>query len=176
MIDVNALEAIWLGINSTTLVIVALNVRDTWLIYAATRLLNRQGDAYAGLRYGQARRGLIRDALRMVVQVFFIMAAIPGALQPGEARFEPPVLFLLVGVMVTAITSTLDRLDRQALTRFVESQVAKGVVRIEEKVDENIELTRAVGEKADAAYREANDVNKKIAAQGKRIVDLEDEG
>ncbi len=120
MSTVNLVEGIWLTVNGITLLIVLANLWDSLVTQRTIKALNGRG------RELQANLDVVKDALRLVVQIAFVAAAVPRALTPGPADFSPTVIFLLSGVIVTAITSLIDRLGRKRVLAYAQEEIEGG--------------------------------------------------
>lgn len=157
-LHIDALEVIWIITNTVALLLTALALIEAW-----------QGLAVAtgGARRILARGNVRREVLRLIVQFLLLLIVAPGLF---TERPTPLNLFVLILMAIPAIllaSTMLDAYDRRRLVSLVwsdiEAERGVGLDRIEEMLKENTVLTKDAGKKADAAYKEANSVNNKIA-------------
>lgn len=168
-LHVDPLEALWFVVNGTTLVLTMLALFEARRDLAVART-----DATASheARELTAAGNLRREALRVIVQVLLISIVIPGLFSDRPISLSPAILALILVPVVLLTSTVFDVRDRAKLGEMLLTLVKadRDVMALEASVQTNIELTRegiahaqAAGEKADAAYHEANSVNTKIA-------------
>jgi hypothetical protein len=166
--SVNPVEAIWIGVTFTTLVLTIVAFFDARADREAVRLLN-------GKARELAATGLLwREALRIVVLALLLFVALPGLFVDREAQLTPSVVGLVLVPVVLFIQSFRDRMDRKRMTALVAAEILidrNGTLhRIEEAIARNTEISQAASDLADAAYKEANTINNKLAQQAEALI------
>ena len=167
--SIQPLEALYLVINLTALVLTVSAFVDARADSQAVKLLNGKARELAAA--GNVRR----EVLRIVVLVLLLSIVAPGLFDDSEIPLSPFVIALMAIPIVLLVSTIYDARDRRAMTVIVAADLlSEGVTtlkRIEDKLDANTEISQAASEHADAAYHEANSVNEKIAAQGAALLD-----
>jgi hypothetical protein len=134
----------------------------------AVRLLNGKARELAAA--GNVRREL----LRLIVLILLLSIVVPELFDDAEIALSPFVVALMAITIVLLVSTILDAKDRRAMTAVVAADLLNAGVsalqRIEEKLDQNTEISQQASDHADAAYHEANDVNNKIARQGDALL------
>lgn len=171
MISIGAIEALWIGVNALTLGLTVAALLDAWhdlrIVTGADRRKARTLTARGNVR---------REVIRVVVQFIFLGLALPAVFSDREITLTP-FLVAFIAIPVLLLISTLfDTRDRNRLASMLLTDIAteRAETALETSVQENIELTKTVGEKADAAYQEANHVNLKLVELTKLIGGKED--
>ena len=115
-----------------------------------------------------------REALRILQLLLLLSLVIPAVLSQRSVVLTPPIIALILVPIVLFTSTVYDARDRRRLARMLvdlvrieQSQYAQ-----ESSLQENIALTKEVGDKADAAYHEANTVNEKIVQVHEEIKGL----
>ena len=153
------------------------NALDAWRNMAAVLRANQ------GQTTGRAVAVALDDLFRAVIKV--ILLALPGVgvgvllmlFAPGDTVAEPlryaVGLFLRFSYLCIALGVALVVASSFWLRRFLAQPdpLVSGdtATRLEAALQENTELTKAAGEKADAAYTVANTINEKIASLGEGL-------
>lgn len=171
MIHINGVEALWIGVNALTLILTIIALFDAWHDLQIAAGADRRR-----ARTLTARGNVRREVFRLVVQALLLSIAIPGVLVDQETALSLPILALIAVPVVLLISTLLDTRDRSRLAGMLLTDIASERVSLalETSVQENIELTKDAAHKADAAYKEANHVNLKIAELTKLIGGKED--
>jgi hypothetical protein len=171
MISINGVEALWIGVNSLTLILTVIALFDAWHDLRIAAGADRRR-----ARVLTARGNVRREGLRLVVQSLLLGVAIPGAFVDREINLTPPLMALIAVPVVLLISTLLDTRDRSRLAGMLLTDIAaeRTALALETSVQENIELTKEVGQKADAAYNEANHVNVKLVELTRLIGGKED--
>lgn len=158
-VSINAVEALWISVNGLTLVLTLLALLDAWHDVRVAADVDRRR-----ARVVTARGNVRREAFRMVAQLLLLAVAVPGAFSDREINLSPALIALIAVPIVLLLASAFDTRDRNRLATLVLEDIANERLKtaLEASVQANIELTKEVGVKADAAYKEANHVNLKI--------------
>lgn len=171
--NVSLLEALWILVNTVTLAYVVTALSDARADQAAVKLLNGKAREVA------AQATIRREWLRIVKVLLLMAVAVPGLFfADGEARPDAlrvlPVLALMTLALLLLYQSYTDARDRKRLIVLVTAEAlatkTDALSRIEEGLAENTRISQEASDHADAAYREANNVNAKIASQGAAII------
>ena len=174
--NVNAIEAVWVALNFTTLILTIASLLNAWGDRAAVKLLNGRAREFA-------INGIVRrESFRVLVQGLLLAAVLPDLIHAGESVLDPPVVALMAVPVVLLVASVLDARDRGVMTAMVAAdlliQREAGIARIEAQNDdlagalhENTRITQQASDHADHAYQEANSVNAKIANQAATIIE-----
>lgn len=169
MLDLNAVEAVWVALNLTAVVLTISALTDAWADRTAVRMLN--GHARELTADGIVRR----EGLRLVVQALLLIAVLPGAFKPGEPALSLTVVALMAVPVTLVVSSIFDSRERRRSTIMVAADIlaerSSAISRLEAAVAENTDLTVQAGKRADQAYREANATNGEVATQGAAIID-----
>ena len=166
--SVNLVEFTWITLNVVTLFLTVTAFFDARADRTAVRLLN-------GKARELAASGIVRrEALRIVVQAILLGVALPGLFSDRETSFNPVVLGLMCVPVLLLISSFLDARDRKALTVLVTAEALEkktdDLAELKTMLAENTAISQEASDHADAAYKEANSVNVKIATQGAAIL------
>lgn len=157
-LHIDTLEAVWIIVNVVALVLTAFA-----LLEARQGLAVATGRARRILAFGNVRR----EVLRLIVQSLLLLIVAPGLFIERPTPLNFFVLILMAIPAILLLSTALDAHDRRRLATLVwteiEAERGQGFARIEKLLRENTEVTRDAGKKADAAYKEANSVNNKIA-------------
>lgn len=165
MFDITPIEGIYVFINTVGVLYSFFALFDSIRARSAVASLNGHAREIA------ASNKVRNETLRLGCQLILLGIALPALILPGDT----PLNYLVVALMAISLfllhASALDRRDRKELLRITLEQleaerIASKVTvleRIESKLDENTKVSQAAREHADAAYKEANNVNVKIA-------------
>jgi len=124
-VNVNAIEALWLGINLVSLVVTITNVVDAWRVWRVMIGTTLPHEI-------QARANVRREAVRLVIVACLIAIAVPAALRPGDVALTLPLALLMVIPIGVAINGYLDRRTRRSLARLVVGDdLAEAILRSE---------------------------------------------
>ena len=170
---IDPIEGLWVGVTTTTLI---LTLYALFEAIRSLRLARLDASASHEARETVAAGNVRREALRAVVQSLLLSIAIPGLFIDRSITLTAPVLALIL-VPLTLFTSTVfDARDRGRLADILVDlvRVEREALALESSVQENIELTKHVGQQAVAAYEEANTVNQKIARLTQLVAGKED--
>jgi hypothetical protein len=179
-LHVDPLEALWFVVNLSTLALTLVALRGAWRDLAIAR-----GDASDRheLREITARGNVRREALRLVVQLLLLSVVVPALFTDRPVTLSPPIIALILVPAVLLASTIFDARERTVIGDLVLEGVKadREKLALETSVQLGIELTRegiihaqAAGEKADAAYHEANSVNTKIADLTRLVAGKED--
>jgi hypothetical protein len=172
---VNPVEAVWILLNFSTLVLTLSALADARADQAAVKLLN--GHAREVAAAGIVRR----EALRLLMQLLLLAIVIPRLFVEGDTPATVGVVVVMLIPLILLVSSLLDARDRKAMTIVVAADVssdsARSRIRMEDLTREildaiaaNTEISQKASDSADAAYHEANSVNEKIKLQGDELV------
>jgi len=130
-VNINAIEAFWIGVNALACVITTLAVWDAWSDRAAIKALNGRAREIAAA--GNVRR----EVLRLIVQTLLLMLVVPSALNADDIELSYFVI-VLISIPVVLLGSTLfDLRDRKRLIGIVaadlEGERRKAMQRIEQQ-------------------------------------------
>jgi len=166
MVNINAVEAIWITLNLVTLILAISALIDARADAKAVRLLN-------GRAREVAADGIVRrEIYRVLVQVLLLAIAIPTVFRPGNIEPSPSVVFLMTIPVLLLLSSVFDARDRKTMTVLVAADL---LVEHSDRFDELEALIRQASDHASAAYKEANSVNLKIARQDAQIIEQNEE-
>ena len=167
--SVSLVEALWVAITLSTFVLTFGAFLDARADRTAVRLLN--GNARELAASGIVRR----EAIRTVVQAFLLALAVPGLFSARDTPVSFGVVVLMVVAVLLLLASLFDARDRKAMTILVAAELLiernDAFTRLEAQIAENTQISQQASDHADLAYKEANSVNEKIAAQGVVLVD-----
>ena len=167
-------------------------VEATWIVLTLAGFLLTVfalGDAYRGLRASQAdvtashevreltaRGNVRRELLRLVIQSLLLGLAIPSIFSDRPITLTPGLIVLMLVPTILLVSTIFDTWDRGRLAHqlVVMVKADRDAFALEASVQENIELTKHVGQQAVAAYEEANTVNQKIARLTTLVAGKED--
>jgi hypothetical protein len=140
---VNAIEAIWITLNSLALLLTILALLDAWHDVRVAAGVDR-------------RRARVVQARANVLPRIFV---------DGETPLTFGIVVVMLIPVVLLISSAFDMRDRNRLASLVLDDIAseRAVMALESSVQENIGLTHSAIDRAHEAYKEANSVNVKIA-------------
>ena len=171
----SSVELFWISVNVVGLSLTVWALRDAQSNVAAVRSMN-------GAIVGVAARGnLFREWIRLAIQMAFLAVGILSATDGRETQFTL-VVALLLSVPIMLVTNTLSEMrDRRIIgtksTAAIAHERDRRMERIEDQgvqlsadIAENTRITQQASDNADAAYREANNVNEKIADHGATLV------
>lgn len=172
-LHVDALEALWFVVNTTTLALTLLALLEARrdLVIArndeTVRHQAREITAYGNLR---------REGLRVVTQLLLISVVVPGLFSDRPITLSPALLALVLVPVVVLTSTVFDARDRSKLGAMLLELVKadRELLALESSVQEGNELTREGIRHAEAAYHEANDVNRKIADLTELVAGKED--
>jgi hypothetical protein len=187
--QVNLMETLWIAACLSGVVVTAVLVWDA----AAER------DGYSRTPNDSARRlarmlvlngNIRRDSIRLATQLCLLAVVAPSLFRPGEVPLvldlstpesllmtltTVAVLSLLAVPVLLLVNSVLDFRDRRRLravvVALVEDERSDLLAAIDRVGGETVDAIDKVGDKADAAYHEANQVNVKIASLDQRLFD-----
>ena len=168
-LSVGPIEAIWILVNTVTFALTLSSFVDARADREAVRLLN-------GHARELAATGLVRrEGFRLAVQLLLLAIAVPGVFVDREIALSPVVAALMAIALILLASSYFDARDRKAMTVLVAAELLVEATtrfdRLEAQLAQNTEISQQASEHADAAYKEANDVNRKIASQGAVIIE-----
>lgn len=173
--SISVLESVWIALNLSTLILTVSFLLDALADRSAVRRLNGQARELAAA-------GIVRrEAFKVAVQALLLSVVVPGALTPGEPTLSFTVGALMSISVLLLASSLLDARERKAMTILVAVEMlgerTGSLARVEaqnaglaEAVADNTRISQAASDHADHAYREANSVNEKIAAQGAALL------
>lgn len=179
-LQVHPIEALWFVVNVTTLLLTLLA-----LLEARRDLVIAEADTTPSheARELTARGNVRREFLRVIIQALLISIVIPGLFTDRPISLSPIVL-ALIGIAIVLLASTIfDTRERTKLGQMLLELVKadRDLLALEASVQTNIELTREgihhaqiAGEKADAAFSEANHANVKLATLTELVNHKED--
>jgi hypothetical protein len=166
--NVSGLEFVWVMLNTVTLVFTITALFDARADREAVRILNGRARELAAT--GIVRRELVR----VIVQVLLLSIAVPGLFSDRQTTLSPALAALMAVPVFLLLASFWDARERKRMTTIVaaEALVTKtdAFARIEEALAANTAISQEASDHADAAYKEANSVNEKIANQGAALV------
>lgn len=150
--SIGPIELLWITTNGFTFLLTAVALIDALQLPALE----------PGARQLVARGNIRRELLRLVVQTLLLLVAVPGLFSDREITLTPALAALIAVPVVLLISTIFDALDRRKLRLMafdvIKAEQASALERIEAAV-------AVVGDKAEAAYHEANQVNQKIDAR-----------
>lgn len=158
--NVNVIEAVWISLNLSTLILTVSALLDALADRSAVRRLN-----------GQARElaagGIVRrEAFRAVVQALLLAAVIPGTMAPGEATLSFTVAALMAVPVLLLTSSLLDARERKAMTILVAvemlSERVGSLARVEAQNADLADAMLAQGASAAAIEATVEDTHTKV--------------
>ena len=168
-------ELFWVSVNVLGLSLTLWALMDAQRNVTAVRSMN-------GAIVGVAARGnLFREQIRLAIQLVFLAVGLFAAADPRQTPLTVPV-GLLLSVPVLLVTNTVSELrDRRIIAGKSVAAISlerdRRMERLEDQgaqlsadIAENTRITQQASDNADAAYREANNVNEKIADHGATLV------
>lgn len=161
----------WLLINTTAAFVTAQAVYGAWLDYRTARGTQT---GFWGARLLTARGNVRRESLRLITQLLLLSLAVPALFRTTPVTLSPSIVVLMLVPVVLFIATAFDARDRAILTQMLLVPGTLTDAALESSIQENIALTRDVGEKAEAAYHEANSVNEKLVRLHELIEGKED--
>lgn len=173
MDNISALEAIWVLINTVTLVLTVTALLDARADRTAVKLINGRARELAA--WGIVRR----ERLRVMKQLLLLSIAIPGLfLADGAIRPEPlrvwPVIALMSLALLLLYQSFSDARDRKRLTVLVTAEAVDvkeaAFDRLERAVAENTLISQGARDDAREAVQVANHINEKLVSQGDALL------
>lgn len=179
MMHVNSVEAIWIALNLTAVVLTLSALVDALADRTAVHLLN--GHARELTAAGIVRR----ESFRLIVQTLLLVAVLPGALVPGEAVMSFTILALMAVPAVLLLSSILDARDRRQATIMVAADIlaerTTAMARLEAAIAdnktaiaENTDLTVLAGAKADDARATATSVETTVGHTAEQVEEIYD--
>jgi hypothetical protein len=165
---IDGIEFTWVTLNTVTLVFTITALFDARADRAAVRLLN-------GKARELAATGIVRrEAIRVVVQILLLSIAIPGLFSDRATTLNPVTVVLMAVPVLLLLASFWDARERKTMTLLVTADALNvktdAFERIETALAHNTEVSTEAAAAAKDAYREANNVNVKIASQGAAIL------
>lgn len=133
-LSIDFIEALWIVVNTSTLVLTISAWLDARTNEIAVKKLNGRATEFAAR--GQVRR----ETFRIICQILLISIVIPGLFIDRPVNLSPPVIALIIVPIILLISSLYDARDRKVLTllavvRLV-SESERTIARIEAKIDE----------------------------------------
>ena len=167
-LNIDLVEAVWIALNLSTLILTASAYWDARADRSAVALLN-------GHARELAANGIVRrEAFRLAIQSLLLLIVVPGAFSDVPTPLNYFVGILMAIPVLLLVSSILDARDRKQMVVLVTADtLAKredALERIEAALEHNTEISQQASDHADAAYHEANNVNNKIASQGAVLV------
>jgi hypothetical protein len=154
--SVSLVEFLWVMLNTITLVFTITALVDARADREAVRLLN-------GKARELAASGIVRrEMVRVIVQVLLLSIAVPGLFSDRETALSPVVAALMAVPLFLLLSSFWDARERKAMTVIVTAEALTVKTDALERIERKVE---AGAEAAHQAYKVANDINVKIAAQ-----------
>jgi hypothetical protein len=169
-IHVDPIEAIWIVMNLSAVVITAASFVEAYRRLVEARRLNGKHAARRLVAGSNTRR----EGMRWIAQALLLALVLPGLFLDRPVTLNPLTAALIAISAVLLVQTILDTRDRYRLNDILEDPVPVSTVALEESVQTNIALTKAAGDKAEAAYHEANTVNEKIAVLTEALGHKED--
>lgn len=165
---INSVEFVWVTLNVLTLAFTITAYFDARADRTAVRLLN-------GKARELAASGIVRrESFRVATQLLLLVVVIPSLFREGDTNLSPALAALMTVPVVLLLSSFFDARERKALTVLVTAEALQvktdALDRIETALAENTAISQEASDHADAAYKEANSVNVKIATQGAAIL------
>lgn len=113
MIHVNAVEALWIIINSAVFAMAVIALADARADREAVRALN-------GKARELAAEGIVRrEVNRLIVQILLLLLAVPAMFSDRDINLSFGVVVLMTIPVVLLIGSAQDAHDRKILTAAV---------------------------------------------------------
>lgn len=178
-IHIGAVEAIWIVLNLTTLILAVVAYHETRRDAANVRSLN--GHAREIAADGNVRRELIRVG----VQSLLLGVTIPGIFNDREVMLTLPVLFLMILPVLLLTSSFLDARDRKNMMiviaadllhdrEFAYARLEAAAERIMGAIETNTAITQRASDRADHVTSETEDAIATVEDTHSKVVDLHD--
>lgn len=175
--SLSALEAIWIALNLTAVVLTLSALVDALADRSAVRLLN--GHARELTANGIVRR----EVLRLVVQSLLLLAVLPEAFSSAPAELNHTIPTLMAVPVVLLASSFLDARDRRRATIMVAADIlaerTTAMARLEAAIAdnktaiaENTDLTVMAGERADDARATASSVETTVGHTAEQVEEI----
>jgi hypothetical protein len=116
-VSINSVEAMWLIVNFTTLLVTLLALWDTW--QARSVVLKLNGRAREIVAAGNVRR----EVVRLGTQLLLIGIVIPQVFIENEIQMSYGVGLLMAVPVLLLINSLLDTFDRKRVVRIISEEI-----------------------------------------------------
>lgn len=109
--SIGPVEAFWIVLNFTTLVLSVLGFLDARRSVQAVKMFDHHGPGIVA--HGDQRR----EFVRVLTQLSLLSLAIPAAVRPGDTTLSLPIVALMAVAVLVFLNTAGDALDRRRLWR-----------------------------------------------------------
>jgi hypothetical protein len=117
VIDVNAVEAIWIAVNAVASALTFANLRAALADWRVVRRYNGRA------RELQAGSNVRRDAVRLLINFALLATGLIAVARPGDVPLSPGVVLLMLAALGLMANSLLDRRDRRELEALLQEEI-----------------------------------------------------
>jgi hypothetical protein len=132
-ISVNAVEALWIGLNAVTALLTVFALLDARADAAAVKALNGRAKEIV------ARGNVRREWFRLIIQFLLLGVALPGLFTAREVSLNLVVIVLMSIPAILLLQSILDAMERHRLAVALRVKIMKEEIAEEGRIA-NLEM------------------------------------